>query len=246
MIRINLLPHRAEKRRRRKIQFAALSGVSVLLGVAIVGLGYGFMSARIFYQEKRNDYLKSEIAKLDKQIEEIKRLRQQVKALLARKEVVEGLQSTRSDVVHLMDQMLRILPQGVYLTALHQTGNQISVNGVAQSSARVSTLMRAIDESPWLSAPHLIEVQSAIIGKERTNQFSMTFKLTGQPAASAPAAVAGAAASAPVAARPGNGAVSAASAPAQTGIASAPAATHNAAASQVTRAAPAAVLGKKR
>ncbi len=238
MIRINLLPHRAEKRRRRKIQFAALSGVSVLAGVLVVVLGYLAMSARIFYQEKRNDYLKSEIAKLDKQIEEIKRLRQQVQALLARKEVVESLQSTRSDVVHLMDQMLRILPQGVYLRSLRQTGNQISVTGIAQSSARVSTLMHAIDESPWLNSPHLIEVQSTMVGKERTNQFSMTFNLSSQPAASAPAAAKpGAAASAPAASATGS---AAASAPAGTvPAASAPAASHAAAST------PALLTGKK-
>lgn len=230
MIRINLLPHRAEKRRRRKIQFAALSGVSVLLGVILVALGYGFMSARIFYQEKRNDYLKSEIAKLDKQIEEIKRLRVQVKALLARKEVVESLQSTRSDVVHLMDQMLRILPQGVYLRTLRQTGDDISVTGIAQSSARVSTLMHAIDESPWLKSPHLIEVQSTIVGKERTNMFSMTFKLTSQPAASAP-----------VAAQPGKGgAASAPVAASAVGAASAPAASH------VSASTPAPAAGTKK
>jgi type IV pilus assembly protein PilN len=228
MIRINLLPHRAEKRKRRKIQFAALCGVSVLLGVMLVVLGYGFMQARIFYQEKRNDYLKGEIAKLDKQIEEIKRLRQQVKALLARKDVVEGLQSTRSDVVHLMDQMLRILPQGVYLRTLRQTGNQIAITGIAQSSARVSTLMHAIEESPWLNSPHLVEVQSTIVGKDRTNEFSMTFNLSSQPAASAPAA-----------AKPAKG--GAASAPAAAAaIGAAPAASH------VAASTPAQVLGKKR
>lgn len=188
MIRINLLPHRAEKRRRRNIQFGALSGVAVILGVLLVTLGYGFMSARIFYQDKRNDYLKSEIAKLDKQIEELKRLRQQVKALLARKEVVEGLQSTRSDVVHLMDQMLRILPPGVYLTTLRQTNKDISITGITQSNARVSTLMRAIEQSPWLEKPHLIEVQGATVGKERESKFSMTFNISAGPPASAAAA----------------------------------------------------------
>ncbi len=200
MIRINLLPHRAEKRRRRKIQFAALSGVTFVLGVLVVALVYGAMQARIFYQQKRNDYLKSEITKLDKQIEELKRLRQQVKALLARKEVVESLQATRADVVHLMDQMLRILPQGVYLKSLRQDGSRISITGIAQSSARVSTLMHAIEQSPWLGQPHLIEVQAIVEGKGRTNQFSMTFELTkGPTAASAPPATHTAAASAPVA-----------------------------------------------
>lgn len=212
MIRINLLPHRAEKRRRRLIQFYSLCGVAAVLAGVLVALGHGFMSARIFYQDKRNDYLKSEIAKLDKQIEELKRLREQTRALLARKEVVENLQSTRSDVVHLMDQMLRILPEGVYLKSLKQTGNKISITGVAQSNARVSTLMRAIDNSPWLEAPSLIEIHSAATGQERINEFFMTFSIkkvvappakpaspapAGAPAASAPAP---ASASAPVAA----------------------------------------------
>ena len=118
MIRINLLPHRAEKRKRRQIQFISLSVVSLVLAALLVGVVHGIISARIFYQDRRNDYLKGEIAKLDKQIEEIKRLREQVKSLLARKEVVENLQSTRADVVHLLDQMLRILPDGIYLKTL--------------------------------------------------------------------------------------------------------------------------------
>jgi type IV pilus assembly protein PilN len=252
MIRINLLPHRAEKRKRRKIQFAALCGVSVLAGVVLVGLGYGAMQARIFYQSQRNAYLNSEIAKLDKQIEEIKRLRQQVKALLARKEVVEKLQSKRSDVVHLMDQMLRILPQGVYISSLTQNGNAIKVSGYAQSSARVSTLMHAIDESPWLDSPHLIEVQAATVRNLRTNQFTMTFNLSKEPPPAPPAPPQGAktgttkpapAASAPAAATPAPAPAAAhggaASAPIKTG-ASAPAAAHGA----TPRHAP--VLGKKR
>jgi type IV pilus assembly protein PilN len=234
MIRINLLPHRAEKRRRRKIQFAALCGVSFVLGVLVVALVYGAMQARIFYQQKRNDYLKSEIAKLDKQIEELKRLRQQVKALLARKEVVEGLQSTRSDVVHLMDQMLRILPQGVYLRSLRQTGDNIAIIGIAQSSARVSTLMRSIDQSPWLNSPHLIEVQATQVGNTRTNLFSMTFKLSKQTAA----------ASSPLGTRTAGAAGPASAPPAtQTGAASAPAGTP---ATPGAASGPAAALGTKR
>jgi len=198
MIRINLLPHRAEKRRRRQIQFISLCVVAAILAGVLVGVGHVFMSARIFYQDKRNQFLNGEIAKLDKQIEELKRLREQTKALLARKEVVENLQSTRSDVVHLMDQMLRILPDGVYLKSLKQTGSKISVVGIAQSNARVSTLMRAIENSPWLDTPTLLEVHSTTVGLERTNEFTMTFNLTkkalgASPAASGVAAVAGSA-----------------------------------------------------
>src|SRR5512138_3000463 len=156
MIRINLLPHRAEKRRARQIQFVAFSVISLILGALAVGLVHVAIMTQISYQEGRNAYLNKEIAVLDKQIEEIKKLREQTQALLARKTVVEDLQSTRSDVVHLLDQMLRILPDGVYLQSLKQSGYKISVVGYASSSARVSTLMRAIEDSPWLDTPTLI------------------------------------------------------------------------------------------
>lgn len=195
MIRINLLPHRAEKRKRRQIQFISLTVVSMVLAALLVGFVHGVISARIFYQDRRNDFLKNEIVKLDKQIEELKRLREQTKALLARKEVVENLQSTRSDVVHLLDQMLRIMPDGTYLRSLKQTGNKINITGAAQSNARVSTLMRAIESSPWLDTPSLVEVHANPNGKERINEFVMNFNLTKQtpasPAASAPAAASG-------------------------------------------------------
>ena len=117
---------------------------------------------------------------LDKQIAEIKKLREQTQALLARKNVVEDLQSTRSDVVHLLDQMLRILPDGVYLNSLKQTGNKIYLVGYAQSNARVSTLMRAIEDSPWLDTPTLIEIHAISAGGTRINEFSLTFNLTKQ------------------------------------------------------------------
>ena len=148
MIRVNLLPHRAEKRKARQLQFIILSVISLVLGAVIVGLVHAAISTEIAYQERRNSYLKQEISLLDKQIQEIRKLREQTQALLARKTVVENLQSTRSDVVHLLDQMLRILPDGVYLKSLKQTGYKISLTGYAQSSARVSTLMRSIEDSP--------------------------------------------------------------------------------------------------
>ena len=107
--------------------------------------------------------------------------------MLARKTVVENLQSTRSDVVHLLDQMLRILPDGVYLKTLKQTGYKISIDGYAQSSARVSTLMRSIQDSPWLDTPTLIEVHATTVGGTRLSEFSLNFNLTKQAAPSAPA-----------------------------------------------------------
>jgi len=188
MIRVNLLPHRAEKRKARQVQFIILSALSLVLGAVIVGFVYVAIDTQISYQERRNTYLKQEIAVLDKQIEEIRKLREQTQALLSRKTVVENLQSTRSDVVHLLDQMLRILPDGVYLKTLKQNGNQINVDGYAQSSARVSTLMRSIEDSPWLDTPTLIQVQAATVGGKRLSEFQLNFNLTKQAAPAAAAA----------------------------------------------------------
>jgi type IV pilus assembly protein PilN len=178
VIRINLLPHRAEKRRARQVQFIALSVISVVLAALLVGFVQVAISTQISYQERRNTYLKQETAVLDKQIEEIKKLREQTQALLARKNVVEGLQSTRSDVVHLLDQMLRILPDGVYLKTLKQTGTRINLVGYAQSNARISTLMRAVEDSPWLDSPALVEIHATGAGAGRVNEFTLNFNLT--------------------------------------------------------------------
>jgi len=180
MMRINLLPHRAEKRRARQVQFIAFSVISVVLGAMLVGLGQVTISTQISFQERRNTYLKQEIVKLDTQIAEIKKLREETQALLERKNVVENLQSTRSDVVHLMDQMLRILPDGVYLKTIKQTGNKINLVGYAQSNARVSTLMRAIDDSPWLDSATLVVITSTKIGNNRISEFTLNFNLTKQ------------------------------------------------------------------
>jgi type IV pilus assembly protein PilN len=189
MIRVNLLPHRAEKRKARQVQFILLSAISLVVGAVIVGFVHVAIETQISYQERRNTYLKQEIAVLDKQIEEIRKLREQTQALLSRKTVVENLQSTRSDVVHLLDQMLRILPDGVYLKSLKQTGNRINVDGYAQSSARVSTLMRSIEDSPWLDTPTLIEVHATTDGGQRLSEFQLNFNLTKQAAPAAAPAV---------------------------------------------------------
>ncbi len=193
MIRVNLLPHRAAKRKARQIQLIAFSGISLLLGIAIVGFVHVAISTKISYQERRNQYLKDETAVLDKQIEEIKKLREQTDALLARKTVVENLQTTRSDVVHLLDQMLRILPDGVYLKSLKQNGTKINLVGAAQSNARVSTLMRAIEDSPWLESPSLVEIHASGREGARESEFTLNFNLKKQaPAVPAPAKPGGA------------------------------------------------------
>ena len=192
MMRINLLPHRAEKRRAHQIQFIALGVISVSLGAFLVGSVQVAIGTQISYQERRNAYLKEETAILDKQIDEIKKLREQTQALLVRKNVVESLQSTRSDVVHLFDQMLRILPDGVSLKSLKQTGNKISLVGFAQSNARISSLMRAVEDSPWLDTPSLVEIHATTSGGQSTgrlSEFSMNFNLTKvQDAVNMPAA----------------------------------------------------------
>lgn len=186
MIRVNLLPHRAEKRKAKQLQFIILSAISLVLGAVVVGFVHVAISAQISYQERRNAYLKQETAVLDKQIDEIKKLREQTQSLLSRKTVVENLQSTRSDVVHLLDQMLRILPDGVYLKSLKQSGYKISIIGYAQSNARVSTLMRSIEDSPWLDSPTLIEIHTATVGGTataggtRVSEFSLNYNLTKQ------------------------------------------------------------------
>jgi len=193
MIRINLLPHRAEKRRAKQLQFIVLSAISLVIGVLIVALVHVAISSQIDYQNRRNAYLKQEIAVLDKQIAEIKKLREQTQSLLARKNVVENLQSTRSDVVHLLDQMLRILPDGVYIKSIKQSGYKIALVGYAQSNARISTLMRSVEDSPWLDSPTLIEIHAANVSGGRVSAFSLNFTLTklAAPANQAPAKAGG-------------------------------------------------------
>ncbi|WP_333841246.1 PilN domain-containing protein [Pelomicrobium sp.] len=178
MIRINLLPYRAERRRARNRQFGIVAALTAALGVVVWFAGHTVLAGRIEHQEARNDYLKKQIAVLDKQIAEIKTLKTQIQALLARKEVVEKLQSNRTEVVHLFDQLVRIVPEGVHFTRLKQTGNNLSLTGYAQSSARVSTLMRNIEDSPWLGEPQLVEIKAEQVGKLRLNQFTLNFKLT--------------------------------------------------------------------
>jgi type IV pilus assembly protein PilN len=178
MIRINLLPHREEKRRAKQIQFFVLSAASLLLGGVIWGLVHVAIGSQIDYQLSRNNYLKSEIEILDKQIAEIRKLREQTKSLLERKDAVERLQSDRSSVVHLLDQMLRILPEGVYIKSIKQNGDAINLVGYAQSNARVSTLMRAIEDSAWLESPALVEIHATSNNSARVSEFTLTFKLT--------------------------------------------------------------------
>ena len=158
-VRINLLPHRAQKRAARKRQFVSLA---VLLGIAaltVVGVVHLVLASEIDAQNSRNKLLKTEIAKIDDQIKEIDKLRDQIQQVLARKQVVESLQANRNEAVHLLDQLVRQLPDGIYLSSVKQTDAKVQIVGYAQSNARVSTLMRNIEASPWLAKPELVEVK---------------------------------------------------------------------------------------
>jgi type IV pilus assembly protein PilN len=171
--RINLLPHREERRKRARTHFAVLGAMTAALGVVIVAGGWFVYQQRIGLQEDRNKFMKSEIAKLDKEIDEIREVKDKIAALLARKQVIETLQADRVQSVYLLDELVRQMPEGVFLKSVKQRGAGIALIGYAQSNARVSTLMRNIESSPWLANPKLIEVKATTLGKMRISEFSM-------------------------------------------------------------------------
>lgn len=173
MTRINLLPYREEKRKARRQQFYGLLGLVALLAGLIVFAVYTVIDGYISTQEEKNTFLKKEIAVLDKQIEEIKRLKDQTQALLARKQIIESLQQDRGEAVRLLSELAKQVPEGVYLRSLKQTGTKINIVGYAQSNARVSTLMRNIEASPWLEQPRLLEIKAVSVDKKRLSEFSM-------------------------------------------------------------------------
>ena len=177
MVRINLLPHREQKRHARQRQFISMAIGLAVLGIAVVGLVHVVIAARIDNQGSRNKLLQEEIAKLDEQIKEIDKLREQTQALLARKQIVETLQSNRTEAVHLLDQLVRQLPDGLYLKSVRQVGAKVTLTGYAQSNARVSTLMRSIESSPWLTAPELIEIKSVPLDKQKVNEFTLSLQM---------------------------------------------------------------------
>jgi len=175
--KINLLPHREERRKRARLHFAGMGGATVLVGIAIVLVGWGVYSQRISAQEDRNRFLKTENAKLDKEIDEIKEVKDKITALLARKQVIETLQADRVQTVHLLDELVRQMPEGVFLKSVKQLGSGIELVGYAQSNARVSTLMRNIESSPWLDKPNLVEIKAVNLGKMRISEFNMRLQL---------------------------------------------------------------------
>jgi len=167
MPRINLLPWRESQRKQKRQEFILSIGAAIATAALVTLVGRWQMSAAIEHQQQRNQILKDEIAQLDKQIQEIIGLENQKRALLARMEIIETLQRSRPEIVHIFDEIVRTLPEGVYLTYLKQSGTRIELRGVAQSSTRVSAFMRNIDSSQWLSDPSLqvVETKSRDAGK---------------------------------------------------------------------------------
>lgn len=179
-IRINLLPHRQMRRARAQRVFTFFAVVSVGLGVAIVAAGQYWISNARENQEKRNAFLRDEIAKLDKQIREIAQFKQKTDDLLARKKVVESLQTNRVESVRLFSELSQRIPEGLYLKSFKQAGDNIVITGYAQSSARVSTFMRALGESPLFGEPMLVEVKAAQVANRRSNEFTLNVQLERQ------------------------------------------------------------------
>jgi len=155
---------------------------AALAGLALVVIGHIIISGVLERQEQRNQFLQQEITKLDAKIKEIAKLRAKTNALLERKKVVESLQANRAETVHLFDELARQLPDGMYLKSVKQSGSNVTLTGYTQSSARVSTFMRNIEASDWLSAPRLIEVTAADKDKKRVNVFSLQAKQVVPPA----------------------------------------------------------------
>jgi type IV pilus assembly protein PilN len=176
-IRINLLPHRDERRKRARTHFAVIAGMTAALGIVIWGAGHVVNSNRVAAQQDRNTFLKGEIAKLDKQIADIKKLKDEIQALLARKQIIETLQADRAQTVHLLDQLVRQMPEGVYLKSVKQKGLAVHLDGYAQSNARVSTLMRNIESSPWLEKPELVQIKATVVDKKRLSEFNLNLSL---------------------------------------------------------------------
>jgi type IV pilus assembly protein PilN len=177
VIRVNLLPHREIRRKRLQRQYFVMLGIVAAIGVASAMAVHASLSATFEDHQKRNAYLQSEIVKLDKEIEDIKKLKEMTASLLARKKVVETLQTNRAEVVHLLDELARQLPDGVYLKAVKQSGFRVVINGYTQSQARVSTLMRNLDSSPYLDASNLVEIKAVQLGSARINEFTLAVNI---------------------------------------------------------------------
>ncbi|MCZ6913043.1 MAG: PilN domain-containing protein [Proteobacteria bacterium] len=174
MPRINLLPWREEQRKERQKNFLISAAGAVLAGMVTIMLVFWTYDRFIKYQNMRNGILDTEIALLDEKIEKIKGLEREKERLIARMEIIEQLQTSRPEVVHLFDEMVHTLPNGVYLTSLKQVARRLEIKGVAESTTRVSAYMRNIDVSEWLENPGLQVIETVEVGSKKNAEFSLT------------------------------------------------------------------------
>lgn len=213
MIRINLLPHRELKRQARRRQFGVLCGVVLGIGALIVGLVGAFITGEISAQNDTNTFIENENKKLDDDIKEIAKLEDEIRGLKARQQAVENLQGDRNLPVHLLDELVKVTPDGIYLKSLKQSGARVSINGLAANNAKVADYVRNLTRNDWLAAPELVEIRAVTVQGKRLNDFTMNVSIVRpkEPAAGAGAPAAGAApasstppgAPAPKAATPG-------------------------------------------
>ncbi len=177
MIRVNLLPHRQLRREARQREFGLMAGFVAIAAAVIVFVGWTFINNRISAQSERNSRLDAAIVKLDKEIADIKDLKDQISTMLDRKQVVENLQTNRSQAVVVLDELSRQLPEGMYLKSIKQQGKVITIEGVADTNARIATLVRSLSGSQWMESPNLVEIKSVLINTLKQNAFTMTVNL---------------------------------------------------------------------
>lgn len=173
MIRVNLLPHRQARREVRQREFGLMALFAAIASAATVFLGYTFINAKVDAQAERNSRLDAAIVKLDKEIADIKDLKDQISIMLGRKQVVENLQTNRSQVVVILDELSRQLPEGLYYKSIKQVGNVVALEGVADTNARVATLVRNLSASNWMETPNLIEIKSVEVNALKQNTFAL-------------------------------------------------------------------------
>lgn len=177
MIRVNLLPHRQIRREAKQREFGLMALFTAVAAGAIIFVGYSFINSQVETQLERNHRLDTAIATLDKEIADIKDLKDQISAMLERKQVVENLQTNRSQAVVVFDELSRQLPEGMYLKSVKQQGNVITVEGVADTNARVATLVRNLNASSWMESPILIEIKAVTANNVKQNLFTLNVNL---------------------------------------------------------------------
>jgi len=177
MIRVNLLPHRQIKRELRQREFGLMASFSAIAASAIIFLGYTFISSQIDAQISRNTRLNAAIVNLDKEIADIKDLKDKISVMLERKHVVENLQTNRSQSVIVLDELSRQLPEGMYFKSIKQQGVVISIEGIADTNARVAALVKSLSTSNWLEMPNLVEIKSVLVNNLKQNVFTLTVNI---------------------------------------------------------------------